>query len=82
MDDPQLTVRPKKKGMQNPARVIVAGSKQYFPSAKIFNNAHKERVIYATTASLSISSKKKITGNWRGSFLVKRKKEQVDLPLN
>ena len=31
VDDPQLTVRPKKKGVQNPARVIVAGKKHYLP---------------------------------------------------
>ena len=29
VDDPQLTVRPKKKGMHNPARIIVAGKKYY-----------------------------------------------------
>ena len=65
LDDPQLTVRPKKKGVQNPTRIVVAGKTNISASAKIFNNAHKERVIYAATASLSLSQKKKNSGNWR-----------------
>ena len=81
VDDPQLTVRPKKKGMRNPARVIVAGRRSISTSAKIFNNAHKERVIYATTANLSLVRKKKLQDIGVEVLFIKRKKEQVDLPL-
>jgi len=81
VDDPQLTVRPKKKGVQNPARVIVAGKNTISLSAKIFNNAHKERVIYATSASLSSARKKKFKEIGVEVLLVKHKKKQVDLPL-
>ena len=81
VDDPQLTVRPKKKGMHNPARIIVAGKNTISISAKIFNNAHKERVIYAASASLSSARKKKLQEIGVEVLLVKHKKEQVDLPL-
>lgn len=81
LDDPQLTVRPKKKGVQNPTRIVVAGKTNISASAKIFNNAHKERVIYAATASLSLSEKKKIQGIGVEVLIIKRKKDQVDLSL-
>jgi len=81
VDDPQLTVRPKKKGMHNPVRIIVAGKNTISISAKIFNNAHKERVIYAASASLSSARKKKLKEIGVEVLLVKHKKEQVDLPL-
>jgi diaminohydroxyphosphoribosylaminopyrimidine deaminase/5-amino-6-(5-phosphoribosylamino)uracil reductase len=80
VDDPQLTVRPKKKGRHNPARIIVAGKNTISISAKIFNNAHKERVIYASSASLSSTQKKKLQRIGVEVLLVKHKKEQVDLP--
>ena len=81
LDDPQLTVRPKKKGVQNPTRIVVAGKTNISASAKIFSNAHKERVIYAATASLSLSQKKKIQGIGVEVLIIKRKKDQVDLSL-
>jgi len=81
VDDPQLTVRPKKKGMRNPARVIVAGKRSISISAKIFNNAHKERVIYATSSRLSLVQKKKLQKIGVEILLIKSKRGQVDLPL-
>ena len=67
--------------MHNPARIIVAGKNTISISAKIFNNAHKERVIYAASASLSSARKKKLQEIGVEVLLVKHKKEQVDLPL-
>ena len=81
LDDPQLTVRPKKKGVQNPTRIVVAGENTISTSAKIFNNAHNERVIYAATATLSLSQKKKIQGIGVEVVIIKRKKDKVDLSL-
>ena len=81
VDDPQLTVRPKKKGMRNPARVIVAGKRSISISAKIFNNAHKEWVIYATSSRLSLVQKKKLQKIGVEILLIKSKRGQVDLPL-
>ena len=81
MDDPQLTVRPKKKGMRNPVRIIVSGKGSISTSAKIFNNAHKERVIYVANASLPLIRKKKLQKIGVEVLLVKYKKKKVDLPL-
>ena len=81
MDDPQLTVRPKKKGMRNPVRIIVSGKGSISTSAKIFNNAHKERVIYVANASLPLIRKKKLQKIGVEVLLVKYRKKKVDLPL-
>ena len=81
MDDPQLTVRPKKKGMRNPVRIIVSGKGSISTSAKIFNNAHKERVIYVANASLPLVRKKKLQKIGVEVLLVKYRKKKVDLPL-
>ena len=81
MDDPQLTVRPKKKSMRNPVRIIVSGKGSISTSAKIFNNAHKERVIYVANASLPLIRKKKLQKIGVEVLLVKYKKKKVDLPL-
>ena len=59
-DDPLLTVRLKKGGTQNPARVILAGNYGVPVSARVFRNAHRERVIYATIATLSSARKNKL----------------------
>ena len=81
MDDPQLTVRPKKKGMRNPVRIIVSGKGSISTSAKIFNNAHKERVIYVANASLPLIRKKKLQKIGVEVLLVKYRKKKVDLLL-
>jgi len=81
MDDPQLTVRPKKKSMRNPVRIIVSGKGSISTSAKIFNNAHKERVIYVANASLPLVRKKKLQKIGVEVLLVKYRKKKVDLPL-
>ena len=81
MDDPQLTVRPKKKGMRNPVRIIVSGKGSISTSAKIFNNAHKERVIYVANANLPLIRKKKLQKIGVEVLLVKYRKKKVDLPL-
>ena len=81
VDDPQLTVRPKKKGMRNPVRIIVAGKRSISTSAKIFNNAHKERVIYVANASLPLIRKNKLQEIGVEVLLVKYKKGKVNLPL-
>jgi diaminohydroxyphosphoribosylaminopyrimidine deaminase/5-amino-6-(5-phosphoribosylamino)uracil reductase len=81
VDDPQLTVRPEKKGMRNPVRIIVAGKRSIPTSAKIFNNAHKERVIYVTNASLPLIRKNKLQEIGVEVLLVKYKKGKVNLPL-
>jgi len=80
-DDPRLTARPKKGGMRNPIRVIVAGKHSIPVSSKIFNNAHRERVIYATIASLPPARKKKLQKMGVVVLLIKHKRGQVDLPL-
>ena len=79
-DDPRLTVRLKQGGIQNPVRVIVVGKHGVPVSARVFSNARKERVIYATFADLSASRKKTLQKMGVEILLMKRKRGQVHLP--
>lgn len=79
VDDPQLTVRLKKGGMKNPVRVIVVGKNSIPVSARVFNNADRERVIYATATDLPLIRRNKLQKMGVEVLLIKRKKGQVDL---
>ena len=81
VDDPRLTVRLNKKGIRNPVRVVVAGKQPIPVSSKIFNNALRERVICATTASQSLSQKKKLQLKGVELLSMKYKRKKVDLSL-
>lgn len=59
-DDPRLTVRLKKKGTRNPARVILAGKRSIPDSSRVFKNAFRERVIYAALNDLKPSRKRSL----------------------
>lgn len=79
-DDPWLTVRLRKGGMRNPVRVIVVGKHGIPISARVFSNARRERVIYATFANLPSSRKNKLQKMGVEVLLMKRKRGQLDLP--
>ena len=81
VDDPRLTVRLNKKGIRNPVRIVVAGKQPIPVSSKIFNNALRERVIYATTISQSLSQKKKLELKGVKLLSMKYKRKKVDLSL-
>jgi len=78
-DDPRLTVRTKNAGMRNPVRVIVVGKHSLPVSARVFSNALRERVIYATFADLPPFRKKKLQKMGVEVLLMKRKRGHVDL---
>ena len=67
-------------GMRNPVRVIVAGEHGVPVSARVFSNARRERVIYATFVDLPPSQKKKLQKMRVEILLTKRKRGQIDLP--
>jgi len=72
-------MRLKKSSMCNPIRIIVAGKKNIPISSKVFNNAHKERVIYATTSNFSPVRRAKLEKIGVEVLLVKDKREKVNL---
>jgi diaminohydroxyphosphoribosylaminopyrimidine deaminase/5-amino-6-(5-phosphoribosylamino)uracil reductase len=78
-DDPRLTMRLKNSNLCNPIRIIVAGKKNIPISSKVFNNAHKERVIYATTNTFSPIRKAKLEKIGVEVLFVKHKREKVNL---
>jgi diaminohydroxyphosphoribosylaminopyrimidine deaminase / 5-amino-6-(5-phosphoribosylamino)uracil reductase len=80
-DNPRLTFRLEKSSTRNPIRIIVAGKKTIPISAKVFNNCHKERVIYATTTDFSSSRKIKLEKMGVEVLLIKHKRGRVNLSL-
>ena len=80
-DDPRLTMRLKNSSMFNPIRIIVAGKNNISISSKVFNNSHKEQVIYATTNAFSPVRKAKLEKIGVEVLLVKHKRGQVNLSL-
>jgi len=78
-DDPRLTVRLKKGEVRNPVRVIVDGKYSVPISARVFSNARRERVVYATLGGLPVARKNKLQKMGVEILVVKRKKGRVDL---
>jgi diaminohydroxyphosphoribosylaminopyrimidine deaminase/5-amino-6-(5-phosphoribosylamino)uracil reductase len=80
-DNPRLTSRLEKNSTRNPIRIIVAGKKTVPISAKVFNNSHKERVIYAVTNDFSSSRKIRLEKMGVEVLLIKQKRGRVNLSL-
>lgn len=79
-DNPRLTVRLKSRGMTSPARIVVDGRHVIPISARVFDNANKERVIYATLNNIPIKRKNKLKKMGVEVLLIKQKRGQVHLP--
>jgi len=78
-DDPRLTVRLKKGAVQNPARIIVDGKHCVPVSARVFSNAKREQVVYATLEGLPAVRKNKLQKMGVEILVLKRKRGRVDL---
>jgi diaminohydroxyphosphoribosylaminopyrimidine deaminase/5-amino-6-(5-phosphoribosylamino)uracil reductase len=59
-DDPQLTARIGNKKLKNPTRIILDKRNRVSLDAKVFDNADKDKVIYATSPKLSKLRKKRL----------------------
>ena len=79
-DDPLLTTRLKKKSaVKHPVRVILDNEFTVPLTAKVFNNADSERVLYATADHLPASRKNALTQKGIEILYLKEKKGGVDL---
>ena len=79
-DDPRLTVRLKSVSTRSPTRIIVGGHNGISMSARVFDNASREKVIYATLDGLSPNRKNKLQKMGVEILLMKQKQGQVHLP--